>query len=139
MRLLVLKWSCEEQKHINQHLRHYSNLLDNAIAAMKQVILYLLFLCIFGTNSYTIDTSKACVTLYLSLPKQVFFADSLSYEDSISSYAYIGTRLRPTCLAKPKTASDVAIITRVLGKFPSVQFAIRGGGHNTNRGTLCIT
>src|SRR5690242_20098733 len=107
----------------------------SAVAAMIQAILLILLLCVFGTNAHTVDTSKACVTLYLSLPKQVFFAKSPGFEESISSYAYIGTRLRPTCLAIPTTTNDVAIITRIMGRFPSVKFAVRGGGHNTNKGT----
>ncbi|KAJ4985683.1 FAD binding domain-containing protein [Stagonosporopsis vannaccii] len=101
---------------------------------MKQAIFLLLFFCTFETIAHTADTAKACVTLYLSLPRQVFFANSSSYEDSVSSYAYVGTRLRPTCLARPKTTNDVAIITKTMGKFPSVGFAVRGGGHNTNIG-----
>ncbi|KAH7355632.1 hypothetical protein BKA66DRAFT_446467 [Pyrenochaeta sp. MPI-SDFR-AT-0127] len=85
---------------------------------------------IFGYN----NTTQACVSLLSTLPGQVFFPGSKEYENSMSSYAYIGTRLRPTCLSCPKTTDDVAAIIQNLGKFDSVAFAVRSGGHNTNKG-----
>ncbi|KAH7072187.1 hypothetical protein BKA63DRAFT_544548 [Paraphoma chrysanthemicola] len=77
---------------------------------------------------------KACQSLFSTLPGHVSFARDQGYEDSISSYAYIGTRLRPTCVVTPQSTEDVAVVIRVLNSFNSVAFAIRSGGHNTNKG-----
>jgi len=80
------------------------------------------------------NAPRACETLRTTLPGLIFFPSSEDYEKSISSYAFIGTRLRPTCLAAPKSKNDVVSIVQTLGKFESVAFAIRSGGHNTNKG-----
>jgi FAD/FMN-containing dehydrogenase len=80
------------------------------------------------------SSTQACQSLSTSLPGHVSFSHDRVYEDSISSYAYIGTRLRPTCLVTPKSADDVAIIVKILSGFDSVAFAVRSGGHNTNKG-----
>jgi hypothetical protein len=80
------------------------------------------------------DALQACISLYRSLPEQVFFPQSQEYEASLSSYAYIGTRLRPTCLTTPKSTQDVVNTIRTLSHFESVPVAVRSGGHNTNIG-----
>ncbi|KAH6629582.1 hypothetical protein C7974DRAFT_463535 [Boeremia exigua] len=102
--------------------------------ALTQTILLTLSLSIFGARAHSVNTAHACVQLFLSLPGQIFFHDNKNYEESIASYEYIGTRLRPTCIARPKTTTDVATIVKTLSKFSTVQFAVRSGGHNTNIG-----
>ena len=77
---------------------------------------------------------EACLSLSQTLPQQVSFPQSQGYEGSLSSYAYIGTRLRPACIVSPRTTRDVVAIIQTLGVFESVPFAVRSGGHNTNIG-----
>jgi hypothetical protein len=80
------------------------------------------------------DATQACEFLYQTLPQRISFPQYLAYENSLSSYAYLGTRIRPTCIASPTSSDDVIAIVRTLRAFSSVPFAIRGGGHNTNIG-----
>lgn len=97
----------------------------------------LLFLSTLPVSRGLFDNSnatQACDFLLSILPEQVYFPGSQDYEASISSYAYVGTRLRPTCLAVPKSTENVATIIKTLSKFSLVGFAIRSGGHNTNKG-----
>ncbi|KAH7389519.1 hypothetical protein DE146DRAFT_767847 [Phaeosphaeria sp. MPI-PUGE-AT-0046c] len=80
------------------------------------------------------EATQACQLLRSILPSQIFFPGSLNYNSSISSYAFVGTRLLPTCLAAPRSTNDVVAIVKVLSNFPTVAFAVRSGGHNTNKG-----
>lgn len=101
---------------------------------------FLLLLSLLISRGFAGRTSsiQACKSLSLALPGQVSFPQDQVYEHSISSYAYIGTRLRPTCLASPKSTKDVTTIIKTLSNFNSVAFAVRSGGHNTNKGE-CIS
>lgn len=104
------------------------------MSLLEQSLLLLLSLPIFrGPANYS-STSQACESLSSTLPAQVYFPGSEDYEQSISSYTYIGTRLRPTCLVGPKSTGEVSIIIKLLGQYDPVAFAIRSGGHNTNLG-----
>ncbi|KAF1921645.1 hypothetical protein BDU57DRAFT_584703 [Ampelomyces quisqualis] len=80
------------------------------------------------------SSMQACQSLSSIFPGHVSFPHDQVYEDSVSSYAFIGTRLRPTCLVTPRSTNDVAVVIMVLGDLDSVAFAIRSGGHNTNNG-----
>jgi hypothetical protein len=107
------------------------------MALRKHSLLGLLFLSASRGIADDSNVIQACGSLYLTLPLQVYFPGSQGYEASISSYTYIGTRLRPTCLVCPKSTEDVSAIIKTLSNFDSVPFAIRSGGHNTNRGA-CV-
>jgi hypothetical protein len=125
--------------------RHYDTNLDQStvqisfspdtiMSVLQQSLLLLLSLLFSrGLAGYS-NTTLACGALYSTLPGQVAFPGSQGYENSISTYAYLGTRLRPTCLVSPKSTADVTAVIKALGEFDSVAFAIRGGGHNTNKG-----
>ncbi|CBX90591.1 similar to FAD binding domain containing protein [Plenodomus lingam JN3] len=93
-----------------------------------------LLLCSCSVTASSSDASQACAALISYLPGKLSFPGNQQYEDSISSYAYIGTRLRPTCVAHPENTKEVAAIVKILSQSNSVEFAIRSGGHNTNRG-----
>jgi hypothetical protein len=106
---------------------------------LQHYLLILLSLLIPKGFAERTSSMRACKSLSLNLPGQVSFPRDQVYEYSISSYAYIGTRLRPTCLASPRSTKDVATIIKTLSEFASVAFAIRSGGHNTNKGVYIFT
>jgi FAD/FMN-containing dehydrogenase len=95
----------------------------------------LVSLAVSGARSEYNTAYEACSSLSQILPGQVSFPQSQGYEDSLSSYAFIGTRLRPACIVSPKATGDVVTIVQTLGNFENVPFAVRSGGHNTNIGT----
>lgn len=77
---------------------------------------------------------QACSYLEAELPGCVYYPGSVAFEQSVASYAYAESRLRPSCILGPKRVQDVTKAVQILTKFPSVEFAIRSGGHNTNKG-----
>jgi hypothetical protein len=80
------------------------------------------------------ETSQACTKLDSELPGRVYYPESAAFEQSVASYAYAETRLRPNCIFGPQRVEDVTKAIRILTKYPSVEFAIRSGGHNSNKG-----
>jgi FAD/FMN-containing dehydrogenase len=94
--------------------------------------------------SYIGGIPWTCVLLKARLPGRVYSRGSEAYEESIASYAYPASRLRPVCIVKPTSAQDVSAAITILGQpnTPHVveergeytPFAIRGGGHNINPG-----
>ncbi|KAJ8118417.1 hypothetical protein OPT61_g610 [Boeremia exigua] len=101
---------------------------------MKQPTLLLLSFAISRALADQIETGLACLSLFETLPGRVSFPQWKGYEESLSSYAYLSTRLHPDCIVSPQSREDVIAIIRTLGLFESVEFAVRGGGHNTNIG-----
>jgi hypothetical protein len=97
---------------------------------------WLLFSLLAFVESSALNNPKdACASLSLSLADHVSFPREMVYEESVSSYAFNETQLRPTCLVTPTSPEDVAIVVQILSSFSLVAFAIRSGGHNTNKGT----
>jgi hypothetical protein len=64
----------------------------------------------------------------------VITPDKSTFNDSIFSYAFLESRLRPYCIVRPQGSDDVATAVRILGQDDSVKFAIRSGGHSINKG-----
>jgi hypothetical protein len=120
--------------NLNRSTVHISFSPDTIMSILQQLFLLLLSLPFSRGQAGYSNTTLACGALYSTLPGQVSFPGSQGYENSISTYAYLGTRLRPTCLVSPKSTADVTAVIKILGDVDSVAFAIRGGGHNTNKG-----
>lgn len=75
-----------------------------------------------------------CTKLDKQLPGKVFFESSETYNASVSSYFALQGRLSPACILRPESPDDVSRAVRVLGADPSVNFAVRSGGHSPYRG-----
>ncbi|ESZ95412.1 FAD binding domain containing protein [Sclerotinia borealis F-4128] len=93
-----------------------------------------LLLCIASccaSDDLTALTST-CNSLSSLLPGKVFFPGSVPYNASLSGSWYLDNRLTPICFVKPQSASDVSSAVKVLKNSPSIQFAVRGGGHAFN-------
>jgi FAD/FMN-containing dehydrogenase len=101
---------------------------------LRQLSLLLFSLFVSTGIADTGNATQACQFLQSILPGRIFFPGSQGYESSIASYAYLGTRLRPICVAGPQVSVDVVTIIKTLSIFNNVAFAIRSGGHNTNKG-----
>ena len=90
------------------------------------------------------NSSIACSTLSSLLPGKVSYPTDATYSASINSYYSQNEHLEPTCIVKPTSGSDVALVVRSLAdiqeKYPSSSpiAAVRGGGHTPFAGAANI-
>lgn len=90
------------------------------------------------------NSSIACSTLSSLLPGKVSYPREATYSASINSYYSQNEKLEPTCIGKPTSGSDVALVIRPLadihGKHPSSSpiAAVQGGGHTPFAGAANI-
>jgi hypothetical protein len=81
-------------------------------------------------------TINACNEINTSLPGKVLSPGLLSVEYQYETQQYWATNLReinPACIVQPNSAQDVAIVVKILNKYPTVRFATRSGGHDPNK------
>ena len=86
-------------------------------------------------------TTQACTDIQNALPGKVLTPGLLALEYDHETQQYWSTALRgvdPACIVQPSAAEDVAAVVKVLNKYPSVRFAVRSGGHDTNPGHSTI-
>jgi FAD/FMN-containing dehydrogenase len=81
-------------------------------------------------------TSKACAAIKTELGAAKLLGPKDSgYKKENKDYWNFGlVALGPACIAMPKTAQDVSKIVNILNKSPSVEFAVKSGGHDPNVG-----
>jgi FAD/FMN-containing dehydrogenase len=80
------------------------------------------------------DSSATCAQLASVLPDDTFYAESQTYNKSITSYPFLQLRLLPSCIFRPKSAHDVSTALSIIKETNCTQFAVKGGGHNPNVG-----
>lgn len=91
---------------------------------------------VFGvTIAFGEETSSTCEQLASVLPNNTFYPEAPTYNASIFSYPFLQSRLHPSCIVRPKSTHDVSIAVSILQESNHTEFAIRGGGHNTNVGS----
>ncbi|OAQ59558.2 FAD binding domain-containing protein [Pochonia chlamydosporia 170] len=79
--------------------------------------------------------SRICADISSRLPGKVTYPGDKAYNISEKSYAYANQQTQqPSCIVQPTTTEDVATAVKLLKKAPQVSFAVRSGGHATNRG-----
>jgi hypothetical protein len=87
------------------------------------------------------DASSTCQTLKRHLAGHVHDSGTLTYNESIRSYAYPEARLQPACIITPSNPREVSTVLKIAGqhivddhrpRLPSL--AVKGGGHNINAG-----
>jgi hypothetical protein len=134
---MALDFNSVHTYHLNKypHRSSDSYLSPFGMLSVQLSSAILVSLAVSGARTEYNKAYEACLSLSQVLPGQVSFPQSQGYEDSLSSYAFIGTRLRPDCIVSPKATGDVVTIVRTLANFETVPFAVRSGGHNTNIGT----
>ncbi|EED20037.1 conserved hypothetical protein [Talaromyces stipitatus ATCC 10500] len=93
-------------------------------------VLGLVLLPICCTASFVTD----CAALSTLLPGKVFYTNSTVYDSSVKSYYFVEERLNPTCIVRPTSTSDVAIVVKYTADCPSALLSIKGGGHSPNIG-----
>ena len=106
-----------------------------ALPSLLRCALALLALCAASTHAATADTQAACAAIKTAYP------DALAYPTD-STYAagrkyWSGTAAdagTPACIFYPTSAQAVRSGVAVLLKYPSVQFAMKSGGHSPNPG-----
>lgn len=85
--------------------------------------------------AYAAAAHGICAALGSLLPRQLALPGDSAYTTSESSYAYANQQTqKPSCIVKPTCAADVSLVVKTLRKYPGSPFAIRSGGHATNRG-----
>lgn len=86
-------------------------------------------------------TTQACADIKTALPGKVLTPGFLALEYEHETQQYWSTTLRsvdPACIVQPTSAEDVAAVVKVLNKYPTVNFAIRSGGHDPNVGHATV-
>lgn len=110
---------------------NYNNTMRPSISCLLVFAFSKIAYASYNTSYNT--TTPICTTLSYAFPNDTYFPESNIYNASISSYPFVQLRLHPTCILRPKTSRDVSAAIKILGKADS-KFAVRGGGHNANRG-----
>lgn len=86
-------------------------------------------------------TTQACADIKKALPGNVLTPGFLTLEYEHETQQYWSTTLRsidPACIVQPTSAEDVAVVVKVLNKYPTVRFATRSGGHDPNVGHATV-
>lgn len=94
----------------------------------------------------TADTLRACTALHDKYLSKLAFdplgpsgiksiANANVYNDAQTQYwSLANLSLRPACAFTPSNADEVSAAIQILNRLPSVEFALKGGGHNPNPG-----
>lgn len=100
------------------------------------VPLCLLLLQLAKVSAHQAAATNLCSILASLLPKdRVALPRDAAYGTSTASYAYANQQSqRPACIIQPFNAAEVSLTINALRKATNVPFAIRSGGHATNRG-----
>lgn len=104
----------------------------------RSYLLHILCLIIPQVATSTVATvttaNRTCGILVSMLPGKVFVPKDAAYQSSEASYAYVQEQIQsPSCIVKPSSASDISSAIKTLVD-SSTAFAIRSGGHASNRG-----
>jgi|SRR5690242_9583510 len=86
-------------------------------------------------------TTQACADIKNALPGKVLTPGFFALEYEHETQQYWSTTLRsvdPACIVQPTSAEDVAVVVKVLNKYPTVRFATRSGGHDPNVGHATV-
>ncbi|EJD49108.1 FAD-binding domain-containing protein [Auricularia subglabra TFB-10046 SS5] len=101
-------------------------------------IIILLGLLSFALASPTFESACAAIaTAFSSSASAVHWPNSSDYELAIEHWLASSTE-RAACVAQPATTADVGAILKVVG-IKHVPFAVKGGGHTSNRGFSSTT
>lgn len=112
---------------------------------LRQINLCILSAASFGFHlvyaAPTQETTQACTELINALPGKVVTPGLLALEYTYETQQYWNNALRtitPACIVQPESAEDVSVVVKTLNRYPSVQFATRSGGHDTNPGHASV-
>jgi FAD/FMN-containing dehydrogenase len=89
----------------------------------------------------TQETTQACTEITNALPGKVVTAGLLALEYAYETQQYWNNALRtitPACIVQPESAQDVSAVVKILIRYPTVYFATRSGGHDTNPGHASV-
>ena len=115
---------------------------------MMQFILFSLFsLYVFATSTLAQSSSAtapspqasaACLEIATGTAETQIWPLALTnpdYEDAKNHYySAANADLTPACAVFPTSAAEVSYVVKTLLKYPTVSFAVKGGGHNPNVG-----
>lgn len=84
------------------------------------------------------ETSAACQKISQGSAETVIYPADLANPDYLDAkthyWSAANADLTPACVVFPTSANETSYVVKVLLGFPTVQFAIKSGGHNTNVG-----
>ena len=104
---------------------------------ISQILIALI--CTLAIAAPTAETKQACDKIAQELGGKVLFPGEPAYRKESRDYYNIGlAELTPACIAMPSSAQDVSKIVRILKGVPSVNFAVKSGGHDPNPGHSSI-
>jgi FAD/FMN-containing dehydrogenase len=89
-------------------------------------------------NAPSPDTSAACLKIAQGSAETVIYPAGLADPDYLDAknhyWSAANADLTPACVVFPTSANETSYVIKVLLEFPTVQFATKSGGHNTNVG-----
>lgn len=100
---------------------------------MLSVLLSTAFLASSVAAIPSVDTQAACAAIKSAIPSGYEPPLSLTYISERNSYWSTALRdPRPACLVTPSSAEEMAAVVTILNTYPSVEFAVKSGGHTPN-------
>lgn len=99
-----------------------------------------------GATALAPDVKAACAALHSQFADKVVWdpIGPMGWQTLVNSGKYIATiydywnakseENRPSCAFYPSSAREVQVAVQVLNEHPTVNFALKGGGHNPNLG-----
>lgn len=79
-------------------------------------------------------TERACDEIKAALQDRVWGQFEKDYTSEVNSYWSTSLRdVKPACVVLPQSAEEVSSAVKVLNKYPSVEFAVKSGGHSPNK------
>lgn len=112
--------------------------------SMFYFMLFGLCLCPFSTAQSTSasgpspSASAACEQILQGSAETAIWPAALTNPDYLDAknhyYSSANADLTPACAVFPTNAEEVAYVVEVLLDYPTVPFAVKSGGHNTNVG-----
>lgn len=118
------------------------------LVIMQRALFSLFSICIIvgSTRAYLLSSatapspqaSAACLEISTGTAETQIWPLALTNPDYADAknhyYSAANADLTPACAVFPTSAAEVSYVIKVLLKYPTVPFAVKGGGHNPNVG-----
>lgn len=86
-----------------------------------------------SNNRMSSSAPPGVTAMVAAIPESVFLPGSETFQNIALSYWAENVVLEPSCVLTPKTQEEMSEALKVIAK-NNIPFAIRGGGHNANKG-----
>lgn len=121
------------------HLVPFFQFTSIPAPSLLQIFSILLTVAQTGLDVPTAATQSACGDNKTAIPGTLFVkSDTVCTKENKDWWNSGITDMAPACIAMPSSPKDVSKIVKLLNNHSSVPFAIKSGGHDTNRGQSSV-